>query len=221
MALCELDYVKELLGVTGTSEDTRLQIWIDSADRAIKHHCNREFELAAYTEFHTGTNAPRLALRHYPVTAITGVWLDHRGYFGTGEDAFSSLTQLVEGKDFVLDRGHGGTPISQTGILYRLHSVWPMIARARAPYRLAREWGSDWGNIKVTYTAGYSPIPADLSYACATLVAQMRRTFVLGGTQIESERIGDYSYKLALGCLDSVDLASTRSLIALYKSLPW
>lgn len=56
-------------------------------------------------------------------------------------------------------------------------------------------WLSGRRNIQVTYTAGYSSIPADLSMTAAKIVADMLSTAPVN-SNIKSEKIGDYSYTL-------------------------
>jgi len=213
--------IKTLLGLSGsTAEDSKIDIWLAAADRAIKTYCGQNFELATYTDYYTGNNQYKLALRQVPVVSITGVWQDNSGYYGDPASAFGAGTQLTEGVHFTLDRQYDGQP-SLTGILLRLGTVWPVLQRVGLYGRVTADVHPAWGNIKVTYQAGYATIPSDLAYACMLLVAQMRRTYAQGGYNIESERIGDYSYTLALNTLHQNNLASVNTILALYKQLGW
>lgn len=212
--------IKTLLGLTGVSEDARIDIWLSAADRAIKTYCNQNFEFATYTEYYTGNNQYRLALRQVPVVNITSLWVDNAGYYGDPASAFGSSTLLTPGVDYTLDRQKDAEP-SLTGIVFRLGTVWPIQQRVGMYSRLTADIHPAFGNIKVIYDAGYATIPADLAYACMLLVSQMRRTYATGGFNLESERIGDYSYKLALNMLHQNDLASVNTILAMYKQLGW
>lgn len=52
------------------------------------------------------------------------------------------------------------------------------------------------GWVFVDYAAGYTVIPADLVGACLGIAADALRLASSGGTTMQSERIGDYSYTL-------------------------
>jgi hypothetical protein len=52
------------------------------------------------------------------------------------------------------------------------------------------------GWVFVDYSAGYTVIPADLMGACLGIAADALRLAASGGTIMQSERIGDYSYTL-------------------------
>lgn len=48
-------------------------------------------------------------------------------------------------------------------------------------------------NVRVTYTAGYAAVPADVQHACVALVAAWFNRGHQGGDGLESEQLGDYS----------------------------
>lgn len=223
MALTTLTRLKALLGVTSDSQNVRLQLLLDAAEAAVKQYCNRDFESQTYTEYLSGNNTPRLALRQTPVTALTSVHLDSSGYFGTTGGAFDSATLLEEGVDYVLDRDDQGGARSRSGILLRIGSVWPMLQRVATVSRLAVDAGPAWGNVKAVYTAGYASgqAPADLQYAVCLLAAHMQRTFTLGGGYVEYEKVGDYAYRLADVMKTQSELGGVRSLLASYKEMGW
>jgi hypothetical protein len=52
------------------------------------------------------------------------------------------------------------------------------------------------GWVFVDYAAGYATIPADLVGACLGIAADALRLSATGGTIMQSEKIGDYSYTL-------------------------
>lgn len=64
---------------------------------------------------------------------------------------------------------------------------------------VAWSWGSPTTTVAVTYTHGYSEIPGDLRAICLSLAARRFQN----PAQVQSETIGDYSYTLQTGELDS------------------
>lgn len=226
MPLTTLAYVKSALGysLSDTTQDVQLRALLDAADAAVKRYCGRDLEQQTYTEYVSGNNTYRLALRQVPVTSVTGVYLDDSGYFGTNpEGSFDpATTELIEGVDFVLDR-RPGAAYSKTGILFRINTVWEMMYRFNNFNRLSQEIGPAFGNFKVIYVAGYSPIPVDLQYAVALLVQFMKRSAPYGGMVLGSEKIGDYAYTLLsqpkAGQLP--ELGTIASLLSSYKAFGW
>jgi len=218
MALTTLAQIKGFLNIpsSNTSQDEWLEILRASAEASIKNYCNRDFEVATYTEYYTGQGKNYLVLRQTPVNSITSLHLDHDAHFGTGNDPFSSADLLVEGTDFVLDREKAGR--SLTGIVWRINDVWPTWARTVRPGTVGINWDPSQGNIKVVYSAGYSSIPEDIKLAVSLLVASTRRS-APQGAELFSERIGDYSYEMAgermMGTLPGI--GSIRQLLSKYK----
>ena len=101
----------------------------------------------------------------------------------------------------------------------RLRTVWAEVQRQQYPTKLTPEVGPAPGSIKVIYVAGYSPVPEDLQFAVAFLVSGMKRNVPLGGS-LESERIGDYSYKLRFPQRGELEeLGSARQLLSVYKEV--
>lgn len=75
-----------------TTEDTRIQKFVDAASEYIENECNRKFLQATYTnERYDGNDTRYLLLRQFPVTSITSIYLDDDWVFGAG-------TEIVAGK---------------------------------------------------------------------------------------------------------------------------
>ena len=55
-------------------------------------------------------------------------------------------------------------------------------------------WTTGLRKVEITYTAGYATIPDDIQLLAQKLVAQVYNSLGTGG--FESERIGDYSYRV-------------------------
>jgi hypothetical protein len=216
MAIINTATAKILLGITGTSEDVRLDALCKAVDRAIKVYLGRDIERGSYAPGSTGTpvengvgdsgyysgdNSRFLILRQRPIVTVTSIYLDATGRFGDNPDgAFASDTLLVAGTDYVVhwDATLPGTSTrcSERGYVERINGVWPAAWRYTAG-TINPTLGNHQGNIKVTYTAGYSTVPPDIQYAASTLVARIRRTAIYGTGHLEMERYEDYLYKLA------------------------
>lgn len=222
MALTTLEYVKTAIGVSTSDKDAMLSLYLDAASEEIKRYLGLNIEQGTYTEYHTGNLTTRLALRQIPVTTLSGVWLKSDGYFDTRDGGFGSENLLVEGTDYVLDRSPASN-LSKSGILYRIGTVWPMLHRTATLNRLTVDLGPSWGNIKVTYTAGYSTVPKDIQLACAILVSRFVETASHGGWQFNKETIGDYSYTQGPVHLNSKlpEFGGILGLLAPYKELGW
>lgn len=200
MALTSLTVVKVACGISDTSEDSYLTQLIGQVNTTVLTWLDRNIESASYTEYYAGNWSKYLQLKQYPVTAVASVYLDNTGYWGQGTDAFASTTLLTAGEDYVLVKdgvlpGAPTTPVGLTGRLLRLTGTWSG-TRVRGLDNLATEYDRGHGNIKVSYTAGYSSVPSDLELA-ATLIVQRLRQAGQMGQQISSESIIDYSYSLA------------------------
>lgn len=221
MALTDLETIKRLLNIP--MDVTVNDVWLDAlreaAESNVKTYCKRDFESQIYTDYYSGSNTRYLVLRQRPVTAVTSVYLDHRGRFGQNPDgSYSSDTLLTNGIDYVLTYDQG-TATSACGVLQRVNGVWPEIYREHWTNKVSGEPAPAIGNIKVTYTAGFTTIPMDLQYAVCWIVAFMRRNLPVGGI-LGSEKIGDYSYSLlnprSAGLLPP-ELATARQILARYR----
>lgn len=223
MALTTVDYVKTVSNIVGTTYDAQISALLDAASAEIKAYLGIEVEQATYTEYYTGNNTTRLALRQIPVTSITSVSIKSDGYFDQKSPGFGAEDVITEGVGYVLDRSPG-VSLSKSGILFRIGTVWPMLNRVYSMYRLTTDLGPTWGNIKVVYTAGYATVPNDIQLACAMLTNLLRNTLPHGGRYLEAEKLKDWSYRLATVKLDTgglPELGSIRGLLAPYKQMGW
>jgi hypothetical protein len=186
----------------------------------VKSYCKRDFEPATYTEYLQGNGRKELVLRHRPVTAVTSVHLDWDGNADQNpEGSFEAASLLTAGKDYFLnlDGSWGGDPVSFSGLLVRVRNVWPEVQRQWYWTKLSPETGPAPGSIRVIYTAGYDPAPEDLQYAVVFLVQAMRKDLPVGGN-LESEKIGDYSYKLRFPFPGELpELGTVRQILSTYR----
>lgn len=222
MALTTLEYVKTAIGVSTSDKDAMLSLYLDAASEEIKRYLGLNIEQAVYTEYYSGNNTTRLALRNIPVSTLTSIYLKMDGFFDTRVPGFGAENLLIEGTDYVLDRSPSAS-LSKSGIVFRIGTVWPMMHRMATISRLSTDIGPSWGNIKITYTAGYSTVPKDIQLACAILVSRFMETASQGGWQINKETIGDYSYTQGPVHLNNKlpDIGGILGLLAPYKEIGW
>ena len=207
MLLTNLTYLKTYLDVpqTDTSEDAKLLLLAEDASNLIEEFLNRNrstninfdnLSKKSRTEYYDGTNSHQLLLRHRPVyTLTTGdtnpqAWVDDDAGWGEASGAFAdSGDELTYGDDFVL-RVDQPDRTSRSAILVRIGDFWPrpMVRRRGllSPYYM-----DGMGNVKVTYTAGYTAdtIPPAFRLAANMLVARLRAFFPYG------ERVSSESYE--------------------------
>lgn len=201
VALASLHELEIHSGVTGEPEALNAVLRI--CNQAVLSYLGREIEEATRTEFYDGMGHGDIALRNFPVNLATTpqVWLDDSGYYGAGEDAFASSTALTNGEDFVIVPNT--STLSRSGILRRLGTglrgdiLGRPYSSLAARYRKS-VWPMGQGNIKVTYKAGYKPVPADISGAVLQMATKLYKTKAWGGDFINAgARLGEYSRGLA------------------------
>ncbi len=152
--------IKTLQGISDSSLDSVIDLLISQAEELVKGYLQREIEQASYTEYYSGTGTPVLVLNQSPVQSVTSVYIDPKGYYGDGTDAFPESSLLVSGTDYVLRKNNASaTEVSDSGILYRLGTDWNRPQKTQRG-QLARSPGIGKGNIKVAYIAGWErPVP--------------------------------------------------------------
>lgn len=220
--LTTLQFVQDALN-NKAIPSAQLNAMFLAADQVIKTELGRDIEQANYTHFFNGTGTRALVLKQSPVTAVTSVHINYAGYFGHNTDSpFSSDFLLTDGKDYVLDWDSGAGTISNSGVLLRIGTVWSELNKSYTQGKVTQEVSPAIGNIKVLYTAGYNPVPYDLQFAVAQVIAGMVK-LIQYGYPVQSEKIGDYSYKLANYVLQ-VNMQPAGSLARIlrqYKRTPW
>lgn len=223
--LADVDALRLHLDLDGSKDALLTQI-LAGVDAAIASYTDRRLAQATYTEYYSGTGQAEIPLREYPIDPISvSVWVDSLGAFGQYATGFGTTTALTRGTDFSLlidgADGTGGTAGGASGILVRGGAGAGLYFDRRftvAGGWMPSVWMTGVGNIKVTYTAGYAPIPADLTLAALQFAATVYRTRFFGGIRAQSERLGEYSYSLMAGAADDAmgTMGSVRQLLAPY-----
>ena len=218
MALTTLARLKLRLGLTDTSQDELLTMILEQIEAAIANMvtCVLSTPPVAATEFYDGNDARGLALRRWPVTAVSAVYVDASGAAGQDDDPFAAATLLDPEADYYLDIDQPDGIVSRSGLLMRRNCVWPGRAVKRGTLNAYRANGQ--ANIKVTYTAGWTTIPADLELVCHRMCAiEFAQQFSAGPMTKESFEHGDYSYALAQGTEAQAQAGNTLSIIGSYN----
>ena len=200
--LAELGDLKEFLGIadTTTSEDDKLEMILSGVDAAVKRYCNRDLESRTYSsELYSGHGHDILYLKQRPLTAVSSLKVAVGGYGGVGNsDAFTADTAWTQNTDYIL----GSTDEDE-------HNMAEIIA-------IRTNFPAGKRNVQVTYTAGYTTVPADIKLAVLQLCAAIRSTAKQGHT-LQSERLGDYSYQI-LSTQNTPDLIDARRKLNHYRN---
>lgn len=237
MLLTNLNYLKTYLDIpqTDTTEDSKLLLLAEDASNLIEEWLNRNrstginfdnLSKQSRTEYYDGTNSNLLVLRHRPVfTLSTGdadpqVWVSLNGFFGQASGAFTDSNDLLTyGDDFVvrIDQPDGS---SRSGILVRIGDFWLRPINRRRGL-LSPFIADAQGNIKVTYTAGYTAdtIPPAFRLAANMLVARLRAFFPYG-ERIQSESYEERSVSYNLPDRDKL-FDMIKSVIWGYRNWKW
>lgn len=228
MSLTTLAKLKTHLSIpqSDNSEDAFLNQILLEIDTAVLRFCKRDFASAAATEYYDGTGRETLILKRRPVTAVAGVWVDQAGYYGHNASGFPASSAWTIGQQFappsLAESEQNG------GLLLALPGGWP--ANFGGPWSgcsnfgwAAGTWPEGRGNIKVTYTAGYTVIPDDLELAVHHLAAALRSTAEKGlAGPVGSETFGEYSYSLLRGSdagASGADVVMARGILAGYRDV--
>lgn len=163
------------------------------------------------------TAADELQVRHLPIRSIAHLFIDYDARSGARAGSFAAASEVTEGTEFwpnydAVD--DDGNSMCGDGII-RSYGRWP----------------STPGCVKIIYTAGYSPdemrgrknmvdassivgVAVDEAVRRAKKVfIQMKKSVGWVAGPMQSERLGDYSYTLGAGVLDSL-FGSTTDLLS-------
>ncbi len=224
--LATLADVKTMLGISGPSQDTLLNLLITQVSALITESCNRTHFLSSnvacpITEYYSGEGNEWLVLNQWPVptTGITAVYEDTDGLWGQAPNAFAAATQLTQGVDYALRVDQPGN-VSRSAMLLRIRGVWQSqywkdgLALATYPH-------TGLGNIRVDYSPGFATIPSDLALAAIRVISKVRGSrkwgMLVQGGGYEEFHINFASWpEVKLGLLDG----DTAPAIARYRICP-
>jgi hypothetical protein len=154
----------------------------------IESLCGRSeggFESASWTEAFSGAETPCKYLKNWPVTAIASVSV---------VDADGTTTAL-DSSSYAIDPM--GRAVCMTGSMMgrALMSTTGDFEGYFAPNQtgVRPQFLEGMKNYTITYTGGYSTVPARLKWVCYRMLDQMIADRRVPG-DLKSESIGDYSY---------------------------
>ncbi len=136
--------VKETLGIASgnTAKDNLIIRKINQATEMIEGYCKRRFKDTAYSnEEYDGTGTTQLILRNYPITDTETLVIQQRNT-SLNQDSWSDVDADLYFAD------------TKSGVVDGKITFLEL-----------------WNLYRVTYSAGYAEIPADLAEAAATLAA--------------------------------------------------
>lgn len=139
-ALITTATLKTHLDISHANEDTQLAAIVAQVSAGVSEWCQRRFAETTYTdEEYDGPGGRALYLRAWPVSSVASFKLDT-------QRTWAASSALTEGTDWMVRNDEMG---------------WGRVDRLPDGYR----WPRGRRIIRVTYTAGYSTIPAAVQLA--------------------------------------------------------
>jgi hypothetical protein len=194
-ALAGTDDLQARLGRDLTeAEQARAQALLDDASALIRGYTGQDFDLVEDDQAVLRIQGGTVRLPQRPVTEVSQV-------VALGGNMVPDVTVI----DWVFD-GVDQIRLGEGTFIINLPAIW---------------WDDDGypGTYRVTYSHGYTQIPADVvSVACGMVLRTLTAPTTLGG--VTSETIGSYSYRLEAADTGlSVVLGQTeRKTLARYRN---
>ena len=184
MPLATVANYKAWAGINGTGSDAAITLMLAQAEASIRRYAGRDltngFESAARTETYNGDGGAVLQLREWPVASVSTV--EQRDRDGTWT--------TLDATEYRVD--------TRTGQLYRLGATWGRVVAdyigggVNPAFGVDPSWSSDPASVRVTYTGGYTTIPADI-VAVVYLIIDHKLANAGSDQTLTSESIGVYS----------------------------
>jgi hypothetical protein len=156
--LTTLPAVKSLAEVQGSADDVEIQGLITGFSRYILTRTGRDSLNSApsYVEVYDGNGSFRMFLRNSPILTITSLMVN--GVEQAASPGYGRGGYFIEqsGRSIAIRPGGSGTVF--------LTNSYPS---GGLPFSFVK----GIGNIQVSYTAGYTVVPADLEFTCRTVCA--------------------------------------------------
>lgn len=177
-------------------DDYTLSFLLEAATNHIEDWCGRSFRRTVRTETYSVPGSQRdLLLRSYPVTEINAVEIRYRG---ETYNAVVDALQLMEGQgEIVFSADYNGGYSDPADWTY---SYFP----------------NGYQSVTVTYTAGFSPIPAAVQMACVLRASELLAEMTTD-QGMKSENLGVYSYTRVDASKAEELSSAVKGLVARYK----
>ncbi len=216
MAIVSATIWQTFTGVTLTGAELASLTTVCGQVNAVINKLIRPYQLEPITQTQEILDAPiepYLLTELVPVRSLTSVWLN--GGANGDPSAFNlTLDLLTEFIDYqlILDMQPEGW--SRSGRVRRVgQSVWGTQWR-RPPTRLTAELDPNRGSVMLTYEAGHTSVPADVTEAaCLNVSLILKRK--LSGAPAVSESWNGYSASLASAFLQTAAILSPDVIAAL------
>ncbi|MGV8131188.1 MAG: hypothetical protein ACP5N7_03775 [Candidatus Pacearchaeota archaeon] len=159
MSLLLLSEYKEILDITGNTEDEFIEQAQYEVEAKIKEFLNRDIESNDYVELYDGNSDDELTLAQFPINSVSKIEV-YQGLDSNNDEIWYEYQQGYDYQRLIIDRN------KSTIILEG--SVFP----------------EEEQNIRVTYNAGYTTIPYEIQQACKKLMhlyyGEVKKTKSLG-----------------------------------------
>lgn len=160
--LCTLADCKTLLALTTSNEEALLTIIKNNVEAWVKTFCGRDFIVTAYTEYHDGDGSAQLRVDQRPIVSISSIYSDPALLY--------EAASLIPSTDYVTD------PRGRTLGYVELNQ-----------YRFLKGRKAT----KISYSAGYSTIPYDLSMAVKLIVCKQYKVISKKMFAEQTQQAGD------------------------------
>jgi hypothetical protein len=163
MSLVLLSEYKEILDITGNTEDEFVEQAQYEVESKVKSFLNRDLESASYVEIYDGTGESTLVLNQFPVNSVSKVEV-YDGIDALGAEEWDEYSQNEDYERLVI-------PTAKDEI-YLIGSMFPQGEQ----------------NIRITYNAGYDTIPYEIQQACKKLMllyyGEVKKTKTIGKSSV-------------------------------------
>jgi hypothetical protein len=147
MDLVTVNQYKSYRGITGNTEDTKLNIIVPSVSTLVKNYCGRTFL------DHYSTNKVDYFSMKWPQNVV---FLDE-----------IPIVQIVSVEEFA-DSQEGSTYVTLTASQYMVDNFLEAIYRIEGGKR--KDYPEGINSVRVTYKGGYAELPSDLRLAVTDLI---------------------------------------------------
>lgn len=151
--LIALGDLKTLLNIDDNQYDSLLKLLNTSVSSLIETYCDRHFSDGTYTEYHDGEGMPDLYTTEWPITSVMSIYDDVNRQFES--------SSLIDSTTYVIYADEGRISIIPGSILYSQTTFAEGVQ-----------------NVKVTYRAGYTTIPADLQIMATEVIGKKYKNIV-------------------------------------------
>jgi hypothetical protein len=168
--LCSTSDLKTMLAITTSGEDTMLALLKAAGEKFVKTFCGRDFIIPStpYTEYYDGDGSNVLRLDQAPIVSVTSIHSDPARLFESAS--------LIPASDLI-----GDAKSLRLGWLELL------------TYKFLKGLKST----KVVYSAGWSTIPEDLSFAVKTLICHQYKVVGKKSWDETARQFGDVNITIS------------------------